>query len=673
MQSRETRFVLRIESGERQGDEVALGEGTLQVGRKPECGLVLKDASVSGKHAELRVSGAKVELVDLGSTNGTRVGGERIEQTQLSAGDEVVFGNIRARLRDAAGAPAPGFPGAPSGAAALLTPSAAGDASGALGHVSADKVTRAARGSKRPMVLVGLVVLLGGGAFAYFQFLRPGGQAKPRAVIPSVPGNLLADGSFEGDRGDGTSEWVSAESAPAAFLRERGYARSGDVGLGARLDEGAEGGASWSLVRSPEFPLHARRSLVCAGSLRVDDGALGRIGVELASATGALPPFVAWQPARPAAGAFADFELAFDVPGGYDRARLVVAGTGRGSVAVDDLSALEKEPLGGAAKFTEYELSVLGQPGSSALFVRSGRPILTGFDLSAWASGAPEGWASAELSVQAGPRGFQLAFPGAPADASLRFTGLRPDESAPGQSPESAPWVATTGAEGYAAYGGDFTRSGVTSLLLGGGTELLRMGFERPVEVQATQVPGGMTFRVVLGGLSGCELQLAFGEERAQAATLADRAGDAERTHDLGGALAAWNELLDRFPFERKLVTQASEARARLVQAGLNQADELRREMERARFFLLPELFQQGAARAEELARQYQGSEVEGEARKVVEQCRIALTELLAGAGSGDAKRLEGVIEALDPESAPKLREHVREALGSVDRGGKGD
>jgi len=667
MQSRETRFVLRIESGERQGEEVALGEGTLQVGRKPECGLVLKDASVSGKHAELRVSGAKVELVDLGSTNGTKVGGNRIEQAQLSAGDEVVFGNIRARLRDAAGAPAPvpGAPvgGGPSAAAALLTPPATSDASGALGHVSADKVTRAARGSKRPMVLIGLVVLLGGGAFAYFQFLRPGGQAKPRAVIPSVPGNLLADGSFE----EGTSEWVSAESAPAGFLRERGYARSGDVGLGARFDETA----GWSLVRSPEFPLHARRALVCAGALRVDDGALGRIGVELTSATGALPPFVAWQPARPA-GAFADFELAFDVPGGYDRARLVVAGTGRGAVAVDDVSALEKEPQGGAAKFTEYELSVLGQPGSSALFVRSGRPILTGFDLSSWASGAPEGWASAELSVQAGPRGFQLAFAGAPADASLRFTGLRPDDSAQ-SAPDSAAWVATTGAEGYAAYGGDFTRPGVTSLLLGSGTELLRIGFERPVEVQATQVPGGMAFRVELGGLSGCELQLAFGEERAQAATLADRAGDAERNHDLGGALAAWNELLDRFPFERKLVTQASEARARLVEAGLNQAVELRREMERARFFLLPELFQQGEARAEELARQYKGSEVEAEALKVVEQCRMALTELLAGAGSDDAKRLEGVLEALDPQSTPKLREHVQEALGSVDRGAKGN
>src|SRR5262245_13725735 len=80
MQTRVTRFVLRIESGERQGEQVPLSEGVLQVGRRPECGLVLKDGSVSGKHAEVRVAGEKVEVVDLGSTNGTRVSGEKIEQ-----------------------------------------------------------------------------------------------------------------------------------------------------------------------------------------------------------------------------------------------------------------------------------------------------------------------------------------------------------------------------------------------------------------------------------------------------------------------------------------------------------------------------------------------------------------------------------------------------------------
>src|SRR6185503_7665770 len=143
-----------------------------------------------------------------------------------------------------------------------------------------------------------------------------------------------------------------------------------------------------------------------------------------------------------------------------------------------------------------------------------------------------------------------------------------------------------------------FTRAGVTNLLLGSGTELVRLGFKSPVDVAGTLTQGGMALRVKLGGLEGCELQLAFGEERSEAASLADKAGDAERKKNLGQALASWTELLDRFPYERKLVVQATEARGRLVRDGLTHVDELRREMERARFFLLPELLQKGRERA---------------------------------------------------------------------------
>ena len=93
MPSRETRFVLRIESGERQGEQVPLALGTLQVGRRPDCGLVLKDGSVSGRHAELHVAADRVELADLGSTNGTRVNGEKIPgPVKLEDGDRIQLG-----------------------------------------------------------------------------------------------------------------------------------------------------------------------------------------------------------------------------------------------------------------------------------------------------------------------------------------------------------------------------------------------------------------------------------------------------------------------------------------------------------------------------------------------------------------------------------------------------
>jgi len=45
--------------------------------------IVVDDSEVSRQHCALEVHGAKVLLVDLGSTNGTFVGGQRIEASEI--------------------------------------------------------------------------------------------------------------------------------------------------------------------------------------------------------------------------------------------------------------------------------------------------------------------------------------------------------------------------------------------------------------------------------------------------------------------------------------------------------------------------------------------------------------------------------------------------------------
>jgi pSer/pThr/pTyr-binding forkhead associated (FHA) protein len=60
---------------------------------------VLADETVSRRHALLRRAGDSWLLVDLNSTNGTRLNGWRlVEEIEVRAGDRVSFGSARYRL-----------------------------------------------------------------------------------------------------------------------------------------------------------------------------------------------------------------------------------------------------------------------------------------------------------------------------------------------------------------------------------------------------------------------------------------------------------------------------------------------------------------------------------------------------------------------------------------------
>jgi hypothetical protein len=78
------------------GQRVPMGADPLVIGRLPDCDVVLADSNVSRRHAEIRRKDDGVFVVDLGSTNGTRVNGTRVVREQLlSSGDEVSVGSTR--------------------------------------------------------------------------------------------------------------------------------------------------------------------------------------------------------------------------------------------------------------------------------------------------------------------------------------------------------------------------------------------------------------------------------------------------------------------------------------------------------------------------------------------------------------------------------------------------
>src|SRR5215213_4895396 len=64
------------------GRSELLGSGGATLGRSREADIVLDDANVSRKHAEVRPSGGSWIVRDLGSTNGVKVNGRRIQGPQ---------------------------------------------------------------------------------------------------------------------------------------------------------------------------------------------------------------------------------------------------------------------------------------------------------------------------------------------------------------------------------------------------------------------------------------------------------------------------------------------------------------------------------------------------------------------------------------------------------------
>ena len=95
---------LVVESGPLVGLAFKLSPPSVIVGRDPEADVSLSEPTVSWRHARLTSHGAAWTIADLGSTNGTRLNGERIEperQVPIDPGAEVRFGEITLRFEAA--------------------------------------------------------------------------------------------------------------------------------------------------------------------------------------------------------------------------------------------------------------------------------------------------------------------------------------------------------------------------------------------------------------------------------------------------------------------------------------------------------------------------------------------------------------------------------------------
>ncbi|WP_426117166.1 FHA domain-containing protein [Massilia sp. PWRC2] len=84
----------------------------LTLGRHPDSDVVLAHSTVSSRHAAITPHGSELVLDDLGSSNGTKVNGQRITSARLVAGDRITISVFELTVVTATEAVAPALPAA---------------------------------------------------------------------------------------------------------------------------------------------------------------------------------------------------------------------------------------------------------------------------------------------------------------------------------------------------------------------------------------------------------------------------------------------------------------------------------------------------------------------------------------------------------------------------------
>jgi pSer/pThr/pTyr-binding forkhead associated (FHA) protein len=81
-----------------EGPDIMLDRAMVVVGRHPACDARLDSLRVSRHHCCMMHENGEVVIRDLGSTNGIRINGQRVEMGRLRPGDELSIAHIRYRL-----------------------------------------------------------------------------------------------------------------------------------------------------------------------------------------------------------------------------------------------------------------------------------------------------------------------------------------------------------------------------------------------------------------------------------------------------------------------------------------------------------------------------------------------------------------------------------------------
>ena len=195
---------LVIIEGPNDGQILPVTHSPFVMGRGTDCDVLLHDSQASRRHAELRRSEHGWVLVDLGSTNGTFAGGQRLAAGvpyPLTAGVSFVIGHTTCELQAVLPPPTPAVLAAVPPAAALVPPAAA-------------PVPPGDRTSRRVMLMAWLCRLIAAAGSILLFAGAQGDWVRVQVNLPLL--GTVADRTFKGM--ESSYGWLMIEVAVLALV-----------------------------------------------------------------------------------------------------------------------------------------------------------------------------------------------------------------------------------------------------------------------------------------------------------------------------------------------------------------------------------------------------------------------------------------------------------------------
>lgn len=564
-------YVIEILDGDRAGEVLALSGKALRIGRKQGNDLVLPDEKASGSHAEVAPDGANWVLRDLGSTNGTTLGGHKVTELVLGEGDVFTIGRTRMCFRSA-GAAAP---------AVAAVGGAGGSAEDLSVHTIDQARLRTAGGGRSPLLLVGVAVAavaagawfwLGGGAGA-----EPGTAGpRTRRVPPlEVAGNRVPQAQAPCESAEG---W-ELRAAGAAFA-ESGTAHSGTGSLEAARSEGVAESFAMARLAQP-LTVVPGQTLTVAAHLRTEGGAKAAVRLRFSSSREGVPFRFVTGTALAESGDWSRASAVATVPPECDRVTVELLATlpANGAVAwFDDVAVTPEGQANGIDMQLESGQSLVGTGSSVAIRSTDAESPVLLAGLVPLATDGPLGALrdagllacsdlGAALQVEKTEESFKLGLTGG-SGLVLQF----PAELAEGLLVRSE-------GEAFGAAAGETLAA--RQLLLGGRRTRCLVGFEAPVELRARTANGVFSLSVPADAV---ELRVRFRAERSRASELL-AAARKEAAAEPGAALDRLRDLMRTVPHDVEELAAAQELRQQLMEQVTARLDDIRRDLGESEFF----------------------------------------------------------------------------------------